>query len=49
MERDLYVNERQKIGHYRARSAEEKKKKKKKKKEEEECQIAIFLLHAVRT
>ena len=27
---DLYVNERQKIRHYRARSAEERRKKKKK-------------------
>ena len=44
---DLYVNERQKIRHYSARSAEERKKKKKE--EEEECQIAIFLLRAVRT
>ena len=34
---DLYVNERQKIQHYHSRSTEE-----------EECQIAIFLLHAVR-
>ena len=34
---DLYVNERQKIRHYRARSTEEKRKKK-----EEECQIVIF-------
>ena len=32
---DLYVNERQKIRHYRARSAEERR-------QEEECQIAIF-------
>ena len=30
-EADLYVNERQKIRHYRARSAEERRKKKKKK------------------
>ena len=37
---DLYVNERQKIRHYRARSTEERKKKKKKK--VEECQIVIF-------
>ena len=37
---DLYVNEPQKIRHYRARSNERKKKKKKK--EEEECQMAIF-------
>ena len=34
----LYVNERQEIRYYRARSAEERRKKK----EEEECQIAIF-------
>ena len=40
---DLYVNERQKIRHYRARSTEER--------EEEECQIIsrFFLLRAVRT
>ena len=37
---DLYVNERQKIRHYRARSAEERRRRKKKKKG---CQIAIFL------
>ena len=37
---DLYVNEHQKIRHYRARSTEERRRKKKK--EEEECQIAIF-------
>ena len=36
---DLYVNEHQKIRHYRVRSTEERRKKKKK---EEECQIAIF-------
>ena len=29
---DLYVNERQKIQHYRARSAEERRRRKKKKK-----------------
>ena len=29
---DLYVNERQKIGQYRARSTEERKRRKKKKK-----------------
>ena len=64
---NLYVNECQKIRHYRARTAEERRrmkkkkeeeeeeerrrrrKKKKKKEEEEECQIAIFLLCAVRT
>ena len=34
---DLYVNERQKMRHYRARSAEERRRKK-------ECQIAIFTL-----
>ena len=39
---DLYINECQKIRHYRARSTEERRKKKKKK--EEECQIAIFNL-----
>ena len=38
---DLYVNECQKIRHYRARSTEEGRRRKKKK-EEEECQIAIF-------
>ena len=43
---DLYVNERQKIRHYRA---EERRRKMKKKKEEEECQIAMLLLRAVRT
>ena len=32
---DLYVNEHQKIRHYRTRSTEERRKKK-------ECQIAIF-------
>ena len=42
---DLYVNERQKIQHYRTRSTEERRRRKKKK---EECQIAIFLLRAVR-
>ena len=41
---DLYVNERQEMRHYCARSAEERRRKKK----EEECQIAIFLLHVVR-
>ena len=35
---NLYVNESQKIRHYRARSIEE-----------EECQITIFLLRKVRT
>ena len=40
---DLHVNERQKIGHYRARSTEERRRIKRiKKKEEEECQIVIF-------
>ena len=37
---ELYVNERQKIRHYRARSAEERIRKKED--EEEEFQIAIF-------
>ena len=37
---DLYVNERQKIRHYRARSL--------KKEEEEECQIAIFPARCLR-
>ena len=41
---DLYVNERQKIRHYRARSAEERRRKKKKKMPNRE-----FLLRAVRT
>ena len=36
---DLYVNERQKIRHYRARSTEERRRIRRKKKE---CQIAIF-------
>ena len=36
---DLYVNERQKIRHYRARSTEERRRIRRKK----ECQIAIFL------
>ena len=35
--KDIYVNELQKIRHYRARSTEEEDEKKK-----EECQIAIF-------
>ena len=35
---DLYVNKRQKIRHFCARSTEERRRKKKK----EECQIAIF-------
>ena len=43
---DLYVNERQKIRHYRARSTEERKRKKKK---EEECQITIYFFRAVCT
>ena len=38
---DLYVNECQKIQHYRARSAEERRKKKNAK--------SLFLLCAVRT
>ena len=38
---DLYVNERQKIRHYRARSTEERRRRRTIKKEEE-CQIAIF-------
>ena len=42
---NLHVNEHQKIRYYRARSTEERRRRKKKK----ECQIAIFLLHAVRT
>ena len=37
---DLYVNERQKIRHFRARFTEERKRRKKKK--EEECQIGDF-------
>ena len=36
---DLYVNERHKIRHYRARSTEERRRRKK---DKEECQIAIF-------
>ena len=35
---NLYVNEHQKMRHYRIRSTEERRRKKKK----EECQIAIF-------
>ena len=35
---DLYVNEQQKMRHYRAMSAEERRRRKKKK----ECQIAIL-------
>ena len=37
---DLYVNERQKIRHYRARSTEERRRRRRRK--EEECQIVIF-------
>ena len=40
---DLYVNEREKIRNYRARSIRERRRIR-----EKECQIAIFLLHAVR-
>ena len=36
---DLYVNERQKIRHYRARSTEERKRRRRNKKN---CQIMIF-------
>ena len=39
---DLYVNERQKIRHYRATSAEERRRKKK------NAKSRIFLLRAVR-
>ena len=42
---DLHINERQKIQHYRARSMEERRIRRRRKM----CQIAIFLLHAVRT
>ena len=42
---NLYVNERQKIRHYRARSTEERRRRKKKKKNAK----SKFLLHAVRT
>ena len=45
---DLYVNERQKIRHYCARSTEERRRRRRKKKKEE-GQIAIFLLRVVRT
>ena len=39
---DLYVNERQKIRHYRARSTEERRRKK-------SAKLRIFLLRALRT
>ena len=41
---DLYVNKRQKIRHYRTRSAEERKKRRRRRrrKKKEECQIAII-------
>ena len=42
----LYVNERQKIRYYCARSTEERRKRRtrrRRKKEDEECQIRIFL------
>ena len=42
---DLYVNEHQKIRHYRARSTGEEEEKE----EEEERQMALFLLPAART
>ena len=47
---DLYVNERQKIRHYRGRSTEERrrKKKKKKKKKKKNAKSRFFLLRAVR-
>ena len=41
---DLYVNERQKIGHYRARSTKERRRRRIRRKKN-----AIFLLRAVRT
>ena len=41
---DLYVNERQKIGHYRARSTEERRRRKKK-----NAKSQFFLLRTVRT
>ena len=47
-----YVNERQKMRHYRARSAEERRRrrrKKKKKKKKKECQIAnIYFAWCIR-
>ena len=43
---DLRVNERQKIRHYCARSTEERRIEEE---EEEGGEIAIFLLHVVRT
>ena len=42
---DLYVNERQKIRNYRARSTEERRRRKKKK----NAKQRFFVLHAVRT
>ena len=41
---DLYVNERQKIRHYRARSAEERRRKKKK-----NTKSRFFYFRALRT
>ena len=39
---DLYVNERQKIRHYRARSTEERRRRRKKKKKKKNAKSRIF-------
>ena len=44
---DLYVNERQTIGHYRARSTEERRRRIRRKKKN--AKLRVFLLRAVRT
>ena len=43
---DLYVKEHQKIGHYRARSAEERRRRIKRRRKNTK---SLFLLSAVRT
>ena len=45
---DLYVNERQKIGHYRARSAEEKRRRRRRRRRRKNAKSGFFLLLAVR-
>ena len=39
---DLYINERQKIRHYRARSAEERKRRRRKKKKKNYAKLRFF-------
>ena len=49
-EADLYLNERQKIGHYRIRSTEERRRriKRRRRKKNNNTKSRFFLLQAVR-